>query len=209
MQKQQLVLLSLLLPAALLGRLVPTTSSSPAQDLADKVSDAGSDLARMSKSEGALMQRESHKLPKVNTSYGEDIECRVLILKNLIGGGVSSSTKPVGGLVFSVKEKYSSKSLYVDKDEIEAILAAMNFLDGEGLGVVQSSLLELGSAAAKSTEIHYTTRDGLVLGVFESKGALTYALKIGRTADWALLSEPGTKTLKSNLEKVSQALKTL
>lgn len=196
------------LPLAL---VVGPAATSPArtQDLAASAPAEESGLARVSKVDGVLLQRESHKLGTISTSHGKDIECRALILKDLIGSGRAGSPAPVGGMVLKIEEKYGDKSLYIDQDEVEGLKAALLFLQEKGLAVVNESIAELGPGSRRSTEIHYTTRDGLTLGVFESKGKLVYALKIGRSADWALLSEDGSAQLLAKLERVGKALETL
>ena len=161
MSRAPVLVVSFSIACALLMGSMPIGESASSQDLAQVgAGDDGSDLARMSKSNGTLVQRETHNLTKVETSYGNDIECRVLVIKSLIATGIQGESKPVGGMVFSVEEKYGSKSLYVDQDEIEGILAAMLFLEQKGLGVINGSILKLGSDGGKSTEIHFATRDG-------------------------------------------------
>lgn len=167
----------------------------------------GSGLAQMAKSSGSLLQKESHKLESVST-IGNDIECRVLIINNLIGGGVSDDTA-YGGLVLSIKEKYSERSVSVDQDEIEGLLASMAFLETQGVEIVSQSLVTVDGDTGKSTELQYLTRDGLSLGAFMGSKDLTYALKLGRAADWALLTKAGVRRLRKNLELALTAIKGL
>ena len=54
------------------------------QGIAESVAEQESELSRIMKGAGTLLVRESHSLPKIPTTSGEDIECKIMVLKNLL-----------------------------------------------------------------------------------------------------------------------------
>jgi hypothetical protein len=175
------------------------------QNLADAASEQ-STVSKMLKTSGNLFVRESHDLAKVETARGSDIECDVMIIKNLLAGGVSSD-KMTAGVRLSVKEEYSERSAFLDIDEAKGLLASLKKIGAEGLSIIGTPLAPESPGVARSSEIHYTTKEQVSLGAFARKGSLMFALKVSSLADWAILTDAGRATLESNLEKAIEIAK--
>jgi len=177
--------------------LLPTVCS--AQNLADAVGEQ-SDVSKMLKTSGNLYVRESHELSRIETARGSDIECEVMIIKNLLTGGVASN-ELTAGVRLSVKEEYSERSAFLDIDEAKGLLASLKKINAEGLAIIGTPIAPESAGVERSSEIHYTTKENVSLGAFASKGALTFALKVSSLADWTILTASGRTTLESNLEQ--------
>jgi len=168
-----------------------------AQELATEA-EQQSEMSRILKSSGSLLLRESHYLPDIETMTANDIECRVLIVRNLLGVGSKFADIAVG-LVFTIQEKYSEKTAYVDPDEIDGLIASIEYIEREGVTTLSEPMITSPRETSFSSEIHFTTKDGTVLGVLLSSGKLLFALKVTPTADWAFLTDTGKETLMANL----------
>jgi len=173
-----------------------------AQDLAS-VGEQESEMSRILKSSGSLLLRESHYLPDVETRAANDIECRVLVVKNLLSLGGNSVGVAVG-LVLTIEEKYSEQTAYIDPDEVDGLIASIEFIERDGAAVLSAPITSNPAETGVSSEIHFTTKDGTVLAVFLSSGQLVYGIKVTRSADWALLSEAGRRTLLANLKAAKE-----
>lgn len=160
-------------------------------------------MSRILKSSGSLLLRESHQLTNVETRIANDIECRVLVVKNLLSleGG---SDEIAVGLVLTIEEKYSEQTGYIDPDEINGLIASIEFIEREGTAVLSAPITSHPGETGVSSEIHFTTKDGTVLAVFLSSGQLVYGIKVTRSADWALLSEAGHRALLANLRAAKE-----
>lgn len=170
-----------------------------AQNLAEAAGEQ-SDVSKMLKTSGNLYVRESHELSRIETARGSDIECEVMIIKNLLVGGAASN-EMTAGVRLSVKEEYSERSAFLDIDEAKGLLASIKKINAEGLTIIGTPLAAESAGIERSSEIHYTTKENVSLGAFASKGTLTFALKVSSLADWAILSANGRATLESNLEQ--------
>ena len=64
--------------------------------------DAGeqSDLAKMLKASGSLLVKESHSLPPLKTTYGNDVKNSIFVLRN-----ISTDEEAQIGLKLSIKEE--------------------------------------------------------------------------------------------------------
>ena len=184
--------------AMILSMILVMVCGAYAQELGDGEVEQGSAMSKIMKSSGSLLVRESHYLPALKTTLGEDIECEIMILKNLLSS--ESKEDLTLGLVLKAKEKYSTKSANIDPDEIEGLLASLELIQSEGLALVTTPSITSPKETGSSIELHYRTKDGMVLGVYESKGKMKYALKVTSTADWAYVSPKGITTLISNLK---------
>jgi len=170
----------------ILAILVITCVCVNAQELATEA-EQQSEMSRILKSSGSLLLRESHYLPDVETMSANDIECRVLIVRNLLSADSESSDIAVG-LVLTIKEQYSEKTAYVDPDEIDGLIASMEYIDREGVSIVSKPTVASPWETRFSSEIHFTTKDGTVLGVLLSSNKLLFALKVTSAADWVFLT---------------------
>ena len=190
-------LMKLLPILAILAILVIACVCVSAQELATEA-EQQSEMSRILKSSGSLLLRESHYLPDVETMSANDIECRVLIAKNLLSVDSKSGDIAVG-LVLTIEEEYSEKTAYVDPDEIDGLIASIEYINREGVSVVSKAMITSPSETRCSSEIHFTTKDGTVLGVLLSSSKLLFALKVTSTADWVFLTDGGKETLLANL----------
>ena len=164
------------------------------QDLASQAEE--SELSRILKSSGTLLLRESHYLPDVAVVRGNDVECRVLIVRNLLE---ASGSEVHVGFVLEVEEDYSDRSAYVDPDEIEAFIASIEYINQHGTSTLTNPMTQHSRDTGVSSEIHYTTKDGTVLAAILSYGKLMFGLKVSSLADWTFLTDSGVATLLSNL----------
>jgi len=187
--------LSMLLP--ILAVVVIACVCVNAQELAMEA-EQQSEMSRILKSSGSLLLQESHYLPDVETMTANDIECRVMIARNSLSVG-SESTDIAVGLVFTIEEKYSEKTAYVDPDEIDGLIASIEYIDREGAATLSEPMITNPWETGISSEIYFTTKDGTMLGVVLSSGQLRFALKARRTADWAFLTDVGKEILLTNL----------
>jgi len=189
--------LSMLLP--ILAVAVIACMCVNAQELAMEAQQQ-SEMSRILKSSGLLLLREGHYLPDVETGImtANDIECRVMIARNLLSVG-SESTDIAVGVVFTIEDKYSEKTAYVDPDEIDGLIASIEYIDREGAATLSEPMITNPWETGISSEIYFTTKDGTMLGVVLSSGQLLFALKATRTADWVFLTNVGKETLLTNL----------
>lgn len=185
----------------ILAILLVTCVCVNAQELATEV-EQQSEMSRILKSSGSLLLRESHYLPDVETMSANDIKCRVLIVRNLLSVDSESNDVAVG-LVLTIKGQYSEKISYVDPDELDGLIASIEYIDREGVSIVSKPMVSSPRETNTSSEIHFTTKDGTVLGVILSSGKLLYALKVTSAADWVFLTEGGKETLLANLRAAS------
>jgi len=167
-----------------------------------------SEMSRILRRAGSLLLRESHYLPTIETMSGEDIEARILVAKDLLGA-VTGADVVVVGLVLSIEEEYSERTAYIDEDEIDGLIASLEYLEQYGAAVLSSPLATSTGETGVSSEIHFTTKDGMVLGVLWSSGRLLYAVKVTSLADWAFLSDEGRSTLLSNLRSAQDTAHSL
>ena len=156
-----------------------------------------SDLSKLLKSSGSLLVKESHSLPELKTTYGENIECAIFILRNAL----DESQKEIG-LKLSREEKYSTRSAFLDFDELDGLLSSINIIQERGFDLCTKPSIEVPQGSENSTEIDYISKDGLKFGVYVSKEKLNYAIQVSRTADWAFLSENAVEALKTNINTV-------
>jgi len=188
----------------ILAVLVIASVCVSAQELA-REAEQQSEMSRILKSSGSLLLRESHYLPDVETMTANDIECRVLIVKDLLSVD-SKSTDIAVGLVLTIEEKYSEKTAYVDPDEIDGLIASIEYIDREGVSLVSQSILTSPLETSSSSEIHFTTKDGTVLGVVLSSDKLLFAIKVTSTADWVFLTDRGKEAFLANLRAARNIL---
>lgn len=175
--------------------------SALCQDLASQAEE--SELSRILKTSGTLLLRESHYLPDVAVVRGNDIECRVLVVRNLLS--ISGSGREVYvGFVLEVEEEYSERSAYVDPDEIEAFIASIEYIQQNGTTALTQPMTGHTRDTGVSSEIHYTTKDGTVLAAILSGGKLLFGLKVSSLAEWTFLSDAGVSVLLSNLRAASE-----
>lgn len=177
------------------------------QSLEDAVSVQGSAMSRIMKSSGSLLIKESHELADVSTLSGSDIKCNILILRNLLS--ISEEEDVTVGLILEIKEKYNSKTANIDLDEIDGLLASLELIEKEGMALATTPIAKPEFAYSNSIEIHFRTKDNMVLGVFENKGKLNYAIKLTTTADWAFMPETAILTLIDNLKQAKKVAEEL
>ena len=162
-----------------------------------------SELSRILKTSGSLLLRESHYLPDVAVVHGNDIKCRVLVVRNLLE--VSGSGREVYvGFVLAIEEEYSERSAYVDPDEIEAFIASIEYIQQNGTATLTQPMAGHTRDTRVSSEIHYTTKDGTVLAAILSGGKLLFGLRVSNLADWVFLTDAGVSSLLSNLQAASE-----
>ena len=174
-----------------------------AQEIPRPASTEESQLSRILKSAGTLLVRERHDLNNLPTSLGQDVECEILIVRNLLANDIGTNDTAVG-LVLKAKEKYGTKSTYIDPDEIDALLASLELVEKDGMELTGTPQASPPGATSHSIEIHYRTKDGMVLGVYQSKGELQYAVKLSPTADYAFLKTVAVSVFKENLKVAKQ-----
>ena len=179
--------------------IITLTTVVVSQDLKDATTEQGSAISKIMKGAGALLVKESHELKKISTTVGKDIDCEILVLRNLLSVGKDDNVTV--GLILKVKEKYSSKTANVDPDEIDGLLASLELIEKDGLSISMTPIISPKNALSNSIEIHYRTKDNMVLGVYENKGVLNYAIKVSSTADWAFVTQAGISTLIDNLKE--------
>lgn len=167
------------------------------QSLGEKVQSESS-LSKALKSSGSLLIRESHSLPDVTTMKGNDINCDILILKNLLN--LSNKDEIYVGLSLRRKEEYSERSTTIDQDEIDGLISSIELLNDKGLEILSNFSSTPSEATSSSLEVHFNTKDGLKLGVVKNSDKLSYAVKLSSTADWVFLFPSGITTLLTNLK---------
>lgn len=156
-----------------------------------------SEMSRILKSSGSLLLRESHVLQSIGTNAGHDIGCRVLVVKNLLAGPGSDAIAV--GLVLSQKEEFSENTAYVDPDEIDGLLASLEMIEREGVALLNAALIEETNSIERSSEIHFSTKDGVRIGAFAGRSHLGYAMKVSHIAEWSILNSGGVEALIDNL----------
>ena len=156
-----------------------------------------SDLARLLKSSGSLLVKEEHSLPKLKTTFGNDIECSVFILRNL-----STDSEGEIGLKLSRKEEYSTRSALLDFAELDGLSSSVKILQEKGIELCTVPSITPPPNSKNSTEVDYISKDGLKFGVYVKKGKLNYAIQVSRTADWAFLKESSVTQLQTNIKTI-------
>ncbi|MBA7561404.1 hypothetical protein ES708_03042 [subsurface metagenome] len=184
------------------------TGITDAQSIVEEAKEQESELSKIMKGSGTLSIRESHNLKPIPTASGKDIECEIMVLQ-FLSAGKSREDNVIVGLVLSRKEEYSTRTANIDPDEIDGFIASLDIIAKEGLDYITTPLILTPGILSTHSEIHYRTKDGTVLGVFESKGALRYALKISSVADWAILNPGGPKILLQNLKTTKEVAQKL
>ena len=113
----------------------------------------------MMKASGSLLVKESHSLPPLKTTYGNDVDCSIFVLRNL-----STDDDAKIGLKFSIKEEYGTKSALLDFSELDGLLSSINIIQTKGMEICTTPTIEVPSDSENSTEIDYISKDGLSFG---------------------------------------------
>lgn len=186
----------------LLGGFIGSDVS--AQPIQEKVESEETNVSRVLKASGSLIVREGYGLPSMQTMKGNDIDAEIVVIRSLLG----TSGNPAGpqiGLRLSVKAEYSESAAFVDMEEIEGLIASIELIDKKGQAELAKRSVVLPDLDASSTQLTYTTKEGLSLTVFDSEIGLRYALRVSSSAEWKLLRMEGSRTFKSNLAIAVQA----
>ncbi len=201
MKKQTTLILSLLAVICLLN---PAFAQDPEQPLRED----GVCLARILKSPGAVLVRESHELDRIVPVNGETIKSEILIVRRLLDPSTENEDC-CAGLVFEIEEKHQIRRISLEGDEINAFLAALALLEKEGEKIMTSPKLTLPEELSHDMEVHFLTREGLMLGVFASGDSWKYAVKTSAVSDWSFLNKTAMKTLVENLKVAKQVIEAL
>ena len=170
------------------------------QDLAQTTEQ--SDVSKILRASGTLYVRESYQLVDVATTGANPIEFEVVILKTLVAKDVlSPSATTTVGVRLEIEEEYSERSAYLDIEEAEGLLASLRKISSEGMAILTTPVADGIERAARSSEIHYTTKEEISMGAFVRRGVLIFALKVSSRAEWAILAERGVRALETNLSR--------
>ena len=92
------------------------------------------------------------------------------------------------------------RTAFVDREELEGILAAIATIDDTGIQLLTSPMAgDLSGDIRRSGQISYRTKEGVMIAAFERRGELKYAIQVGNRSDWYILSESGESAFRSNL----------
>lgn len=157
-----------------------------------------SGISRKLKSSGLLFVKESYKLPDIPTAVGKDLECEILVIRNILNIAAEEGGETITvGFVLTSKEEYSTKTTNIDPEEMNGLITAIQYIQATSDEIISSPAipkedeLEL-TITASSAEIHYRTMEGMILAAFKSKGDLKYGIKLSSLSDWILLKNNGT-----------------
>ena len=189
--------------------IISLMTTVAAQSLSEKAAEEESGLSRILRTSGLLAVRESHTLKDVPTVKSK-ITCELMVVRNLLSEELAGKEESLTiGLILKSKEEYSTRTANIDPEEIDGLIASIELIQSKGMEFLSASSVpqeyELaGTVINSSSEIHYRTKEGLILAAFENRGSLTFGIKVSSTADWELLkstgSNPGIEILLSNLK---------
>ena len=184
--------------ACIAGVVLATCTAAGAQVLASQ--DEQTDVSLAMNAAGTLSLTEWYDLGDLQTTSGSLIECDIVIVK-LLGGGDDGATSV--GLKMEADD--GRRSAFVDRGEIDGILAAIATIDDTGIGLLIAALAgDLSGELRRSSQIGYRTKEGVTIAAFERRGELRYAIQIGSRSDWYILSESGEAAFRRNLLLASE-----
>ena len=172
-------------------------SFSLSSDLVDSETNQ-SDVSMILKKSGSLYLRETHYLSDIESFSDSNIECEVLIVKDLLNSDKNNNIMAVG-IQLSIEEEYSERNAFINIEEGRGILASLDKIINDGLAILETPIVNNDDKI--SSEIHYATKEDVRIAAFINRGTLRFGIKITSLADWAIITEEGIKSLKSNLQK--------
>ena len=182
----------------IIGVLLGTCVAAGAQVIASQ-DDEQTDVSLAMNAAGTLAITEWYDLGDMQTTGGSLIDCDIVIVK-LLGSGEEGVTSV--GLQMEAED--GRRSAFVDRGELEGILAAIATIDDTGMQVLTSPMAgDLSGDLRRSGQISYRTKEDVMIAAFERRGELKYAIQIDRS-DWYILSESGEAAFRRNLLLASQ-----
>ena len=181
------------------GVLLGTCAVAGAQVIASQ-DEEQTDVSLAMNAAGTLSITEWYDLGDLQTTGGSLIDCDIVIVK-LLGGGEDG----VVSVGLRMEADDGRHSAFVDRGELEGILAAIATIDATGVQLLTSPLAgDLSGDLRRSGQISYRTKEDVKIGAFERRGELKYAIQVGYRSDWYILSESGEEAFRRNLLLASQ-----
>ena len=184
--------------------MVAAATECPGQ-VAPPATTGQSQMTRILQSSGSLILREYHLLPGLSDFEGKSfIACRAIVARNQAVVGAPSDWTTAVALQLSTLDTQYGPSAYLDPDEVNGLLAALELVQSRGEELLQPPLASLGEGDMVSRDLTFTTKDNLSLRWGIKRGIFFHAVRLTLTSEWAYLDEPSLKSLKANLLATQQ-----